>query len=37
MRRIVIRWTCCDACRTTHANRFTAWLHWLWLRATGRA
>ena len=35
-RRLRIRWTCCDNCHTSHANRLTAWMHWAILRITHR-
>lgn len=30
--RLRLGWTCCSTCRTTHSNKLTAWLHWLWLQ-----
>ena len=30
--KIVLRWTCCDACHSEHKSLFIAKLHYLWLR-----
>ena len=36
-KRLRISYTCCAACHSEHNNKFTAWLHWLWMRAMGQA
>jgi hypothetical protein len=30
--RIVLRWTCCDACHSEHKSLMVARLHWVWLQ-----
>lgn len=37
MKRIKFKFTCCNSCHAEHSNKFTAWIHWAWLRAKGQA
>jgi hypothetical protein len=34
--RLRLGWTCCSTCHTTHSNKMTAWLHWLWLQCVAQ-